>query len=139
MTCKFSMFFINLKMKSPKRLKINMEITALLFKNPIVIITLLVILITKLFPPKNINSLYGYRTANSMKNKVNWGFAQKYSTNLFLVLLSFLLFFQVIAYTIYGSTTFTECSIFAGLVLCIAIVLYQTERKLKHNQFKHDE
>lgn len=116
-----------------------MEITALLLKNPIVVITLFVILITKLFPPKNINSLYGYRTANSMKNKVNWDFAQKYSTNLFLVLLSFLLFVQVIAYTIYGSTTFTEYSILAGLLLCVTIVLYQTERKLKRNQFKHDE
>jgi len=31
------------------------------------------------FPPKNINSLYGYRTKNSMKNNERWSFAQKYS------------------------------------------------------------
>lgn len=32
-----------------------------------------------LFPPKNINVLYGYRTKSSMKNKEQWDFAQKYS------------------------------------------------------------
>ncbi|WP_433813926.1 SdpI family protein [Flavobacterium johnsoniae] len=113
-----------------------MEVINLLFKNPIVIITLIVILITKLFPPKNINSLYGYRTVNSMKNKINWDFAQKYSTNLFLVLLSFLLLIQIILYTIYGTTSYIDLSVFAGLMLCIVIVLYQTERKLKLHQFK---
>ena len=33
------------------------------------------------FPPKDINSLYGYRTKNSMKNKERWAFAQKYSAD----------------------------------------------------------
>lgn len=31
------------------------------------------------FPPKNINSIYGYRTNSSMKNKERWDFAQTYS------------------------------------------------------------
>jgi len=31
------------------------------------------------FPPKDINSLYGYRTKRSMQNKERWTFAQKYS------------------------------------------------------------
>lgn len=31
------------------------------------------------FPPKNINSLYGYRTKSSMQSKEAWDFAQKYS------------------------------------------------------------
>ncbi|WP_339634043.1 SdpI family protein [Bizionia echini] len=31
------------------------------------------------FPPKKINSLYGYRTASSMKNQERWDFAQLYS------------------------------------------------------------
>lgn len=30
-------------------------------------------------PPKEINSLYGYRTVASMKNKQQWDFAQRYS------------------------------------------------------------
>ena len=34
------------------------------------------------FPPKKINSLYGYRTPNSMKSQERWDFSQKYSSNL---------------------------------------------------------
>lgn len=30
-------------------------------------------------PPKNINSLYGYRTARSMRNRHTWDFAHAYS------------------------------------------------------------
>lgn len=32
-----------------------------------------------IFPPKNINSLYGYRTRNAMSSQEKWEFAQKYS------------------------------------------------------------
>jgi uncharacterized membrane protein len=31
------------------------------------------------FPPKKINSLYGYRTFSSMKSQERWNFSQKYS------------------------------------------------------------
>jgi uncharacterized membrane protein len=31
------------------------------------------------FPPKNINSFYGYRTISSMKSKERWDFSQRYS------------------------------------------------------------
>jgi uncharacterized membrane protein len=31
------------------------------------------------YPPKKINSLYGYRTSNSMKNQEIWDYAQKKS------------------------------------------------------------
>ena len=30
------------------------------------------------FPPKNINSIYGYRTSLSMKNQETWNISQKY-------------------------------------------------------------
>jgi len=33
----------------------------------------------KKYPPKNINSLYGYRTPNAMKTQERWDFAQKYA------------------------------------------------------------
>ena len=32
-----------------------------------------------IFPPKSINSLYGYRTKNSMKSQSSWDFAQRFS------------------------------------------------------------
>lgn len=36
------------------------------------------------FPPKKINSLYGYRTRSSMKSQERWEFAQQYSANQFI-------------------------------------------------------
>lgn len=33
------------------------------------------------YPPKKINSLYGYRTSASMKNQETWDFAQRKSAN----------------------------------------------------------
>ncbi|WP_246453358.1 SdpI family protein [Flavobacterium notoginsengisoli] len=69
-----------------------------------------------------------------MKNKSNWDFAQKFSTNLFLILLTVLLLLQIILYLIFGSTTFTNFSVFIGLIISVAIVLYQTEKKLKQSK-----
>jgi uncharacterized membrane protein len=34
-------------------------------------------LLFKIFPPKKINSIYGYRTTTSMKNQEAWDIAQK--------------------------------------------------------------
>ncbi|HZW77900.1 MAG TPA: SdpI family protein [Flavobacteriaceae bacterium] len=36
------------------------------------------------FPPKEINSLYGYRTANSMSSRERWDFSQNYSAKLMM-------------------------------------------------------
>lgn len=108
-----------------------METIILLFQNPVIIILLIIIFLSKLFPPKNINSLYGYRTVKSMKNKSNWDFAQKYSTNLLLKLLSLLFVIQIILYMVYGSTSFINISLLIGLIICVALVLYLTEKRLK--------
>jgi uncharacterized membrane protein len=57
------------------------------FENPLVNITFLCGLLFIIagyillkFPPKNINSLYGYRTSSSMENQEKWDFAQNYSS-----------------------------------------------------------
>lgn len=39
-----------------------------------------------IFPPKTINSLYGYRTSFSMKNQDTWDVAQKYGGYSMIVL-----------------------------------------------------
>lgn len=41
-------------------------------------------LVTKKFPPKKINSFYGYRTTKSMKSDENWQAAQKYMSVFFI-------------------------------------------------------
>ena len=43
-------------------------------------IFLIAAVIMLVFPPKKINSLYGYRTSSSQKNQQNWDFAQRYSS-----------------------------------------------------------
>ncbi|WP_234117300.1 SdpI family protein [Clostridium hydrogenum] len=43
-------------------------------------------LIFKIFPPKKINGVYGYRTNTSMKNQDTWKVAQKYSANSMIIL-----------------------------------------------------
>ena len=54
--------------------------------NPLLSSTGLIFIIMGLimykFPPKKINSLYGYRTGSSMKNQKKWDFAQKYSAKI---------------------------------------------------------
>jgi len=46
------------------------------------IIFILVGFILTKYPPKEINSLYGYRTSKSMKSQEAWDFAQIYSSKL---------------------------------------------------------
>ena len=56
------------------------------FDNPLFLIPILTgltfviagVIMIKL-PPKKINSLYGYRTASSMKSQERWDFSQKYA------------------------------------------------------------
>lgn len=36
-------------------------------------------IVQMVFPPKNSNAVYGYRTSASMQSQENWDFAQKYS------------------------------------------------------------
>ncbi|OOQ60597.1 SdpI family protein [Mucilaginibacter pedocola] len=40
--------------------------------------------IQKLYPPKKINALYGYRTDSSMKNQQTWDEGNRYSTALMI-------------------------------------------------------
>jgi len=42
-------------------------------------------ILLKLFPPKNINSYYGYRTATSKQNEDMWLVANKYSAKLMIL------------------------------------------------------
>lgn len=74
------------------------EILDYIYQLPLLIGSIFIVtaLITKIFPPKRINALYGYRTPKSIQNQETWNFAQKYSSNkmiqigLFLVVISFL-------------------------------------------------
>lgn len=105
-----------------------------LIKNPIVLISFIVILIFAIFPPKSINSWYGYRTVRSMKNKEQWSFAQKYSAKLGLIIISIVLIIQCVLYLIYGSTSVTDLTTVGLWLIGMVILIFSVENKLKKRE-----
>ena len=91
----------------------------------------LVAALQKLFPPRKINSLYGYRTTASMRSQQNWDFAQRYSVNRTIEAALFL----AIAGTIVEMVGLMgQAKTITGLVLLLFVPLYlivSTERALK--------
>lgn len=90
-------------------------------------------IITKVFPPKKINAVYGYRTPSSIKSQPAWDFAQKYSSDkmiqigLVLVMISFLKIIIGSNYEGFISSIF--------LFSAIIYLFLTTERAIK-NRFK---
>ena len=83
------------------------------------------------FPPKNINGLYGYRTAKSRKSQENWDFAQIYAAKKTMLLGVFLSVVGILA----GFVTIPDnLQIIAGLAVFISACIYlivSTEKALK--------
>ena len=75
------------------------------------------------FPPKDINSLYGYRTKNSMKNKERWAFAQKYSA-IEMTKLGGLLTLSGVMGCFFNPTVNTGIVIGLGSMLMVVIMLF---------------
>ncbi len=92
-----------------------------------------VALIMYYYPPKEINSLYGYRTSSSMKSQERWNFAQRFSSlrmiegGLFLMLFSFLKLAFAFSVDIEMPISIT------ALIIVGIYLLLTTERALKKN------
>jgi uncharacterized membrane protein len=87
--------------------------------------------ITLKFPPKKINSTYGYRTSRSMKNQENWDLAQRFSSQL---MLKQGLIMLVLAFILAILPITTEVATLISLLLLLASVInlfVQTEKRLK--------
>ncbi len=88
--------------------------------------------------PKNINSIYGYRTNRSMKNTDTWKFAHEYVGKLWWRAgwITFILTI-VVNLLLYGTsenTIGTAGSILVGIQLFVLIAsIYPTEKALKKN------
>lgn len=111
-----------------------MEWTADLLQMPLLCSIIFVIagLIMYIFPPKKINSLYGYRTAGSMKSVERWHFAQRFSAlkmmqgSVLLLLSSFLgLLIKPV-----GKMALIPGILFPLLV--VFFILFSTENALKN-------
>lgn len=83
------------------------------------------------YPPKTINSLYGYRTASSMKSQERWDFAQSYSAK---KLIRWGLILMLAALTGCFYTLPGAFGVIVGLLLMIvyvAIPVLKTEKELR--------
>ncbi|MEM0942201.1 MAG: SdpI family protein [Bacteroidota bacterium] len=107
-----------------------MEILYLMIKNPVILISLVALIIFKIFPPKSINSWYGYRTIKSMKSDQKWSFAQNYSANIGLVVVVLALLIQLSLYLILGKKSLTDLLTLGVWLLSMGFIIFKTERKL---------
>jgi len=72
------------------------------------------------FPPKEINSFYGYRSSKSMKSQEAWDFAQEFSSKVMMKAGLFLIIFGLLGYYILDISFFWE-SILATLAFVLGI------------------
>ncbi len=99
--------------------------------SPVILISLIVIIFFKAYPPKKINPWYGYRTVRSQKSERNWHFAQHYSAHLTLSLNIILFLLQIALYILIKNTVYVDLGIIVVWVLGMAICIYKIEQKLK--------
>ena len=76
-----------------------------------------------LFPPKEINGFYGYRTTSSMKNEWNWTAANRYCSQLLMIFGALLLLVAALT----GHFAVTAICTLVSIVLIFVII----ENKLK--------
>jgi len=89
---------------------------------------LLIFLIAKAFPPKNINYLYGYRTSKAMRNQDTWDEANGYSFNISIKLCLYCFVFPPLLYFVYPENNFLMTVIANSALLLVSI--WFTERHL---------
>ncbi|MEO9870789.1 SdpI family protein [Ekhidna sp.] len=107
--------------------------STLIFTNLVVGPLLLVFaLIFKMYPPKKINHIYGYRTKRSMKSQEAWDASNKYGNDLMLWTAIITVVSQIILYLVFDPTTalLTAC-----VIMCILLVVmvFVVENYLKKN------
>lgn len=99
---------------------------------PIIITDALILAVSVLFyvfPPKKINSWYGYRTASAMKNPVNWEEAQRLSKKLILYFSIAILVLQVPL--LFYFQKFSLIIICVLWILSLLLTLGLVEKKIK--------
>lgn len=86
-----------------------------------------------IFPPKRINSLYGYRTSNSMKSQSSWDFAQRFSAREIIIWGTVLLVCSLVGLE-YGPEGKLGTVIGLGILVVIVVVfIFRTERAIKRH------
>ena len=91
----------------------------------------------KLFRPKRINHIYGYRSKFSMKNQYTWDEAQRYSANIFIVTGLILILLGVMQHLIFNESN-TMNTIQGIELLSSVIIIYIICEKHLRSLFNKD-
>jgi uncharacterized membrane protein len=94
-------------------------------------------IISKKFPPRHINSVYGYRTSRSMKSQERWDFAQSYSANEMIKLGSLLLLTSLFGLAL-NLSEWLEIALGFGLMIAMVIVFVIRTEKAIQNKFEKE-
>jgi len=93
------------------------------------IVLTIVGLVSLIFPPKNINYLYGYRTKRAMKNTETWKEAQLYSGKLFTIFGPLIMLLTYLLLDLYNPKTATIVNL-TGLLFIMILTIVLTEIRL---------
>lgn len=107
--------------------------TALIISNLVVGPLLLAFAILfKVFPPKKINALYGYRTNRSMKSQQAWDAANQYANDLMMWVAIITVIAQVCLHFLFPRAVaiLTSCGI---MTVLLVVSLFVVENFLKRN------
>ena len=88
------------------------------------------------FPPKKINSFYGYRTLNSMKSQQAWDFSQKYSAKEMIKSGIILALFSLLGLAFPANSASLIISV-ALIVIAAILLIVRTERAIKIDAIKN--
>jgi uncharacterized membrane protein len=87
------------------------------------------------YPPKSVNSLYGYRTSRSMKSQKNWDYAQSMSARMMMAFAYYLGSGLIAVSLIIIHLGFASESIISMqlvlMMISLGIMLYRCEKKLE--------
>lgn len=91
----------------------------------------------KLFRPKKINHIYGYRSRFSMINQDTWDEAQKYSANIFIKVGAILILLGFIQHIIFKESELIDEILVIELISSVVIIYIICQKHLK-NMFNKD-
>jgi len=94
---------------------------------------LIIAVIFRIFPPRGINSLYGYRTASAKRNEEAWHFANRYSANGLIIISAATVLLQSLDIRIVarGSAEMIAAVFMAvGIIAVIASTEWRLHRRL---------
>jgi uncharacterized membrane protein len=94
--------------------------------------SVVVALLVRAFPPKEMNHLYGYRTPSSMKDEASWKKANDYNAKYLLIIAISIFIFQILLSLFWGINLTT--SLISAIIWFLAILamIIWIEKQLKN-------